>query len=182
MVMQGGVVYEHLSVLNNITFPLRVAGVRGRKALKDKAVQLLDDVELYDNVPDDERDRFLASKASKLSGGERQRVALARALAKNPAVMLLDEAFANLDPVLRAQLFTRFTALIIGQERCAVVVTHDFADLKHVNKVLLLSHGATGLGHCFYDRGEDKRFKVSEQQVGTSDYWRIWHDRIVAAS
>jgi ABC-type sugar transport system ATPase subunit len=182
MVMQGGVVYEHLSVLKNITFPLRVAGVRGRKVLKDAAVQLLDDVDLFDDVDEDERDRFLRSKASKLSGGERQRVALARALAKSPAVLLLDEAFANLDPVLRAELFTRFTALVTGQRRCAVVVTHDLADLKHVNKVLLLSHGATGLAHWFYERRADNRFEVSHQNIDASEYWRTWNERIVAAS
>lgn len=178
MVMQGGVVYDHLSVLRNVTFPMRMAGARDPAALRAEASRLLDTVELFDK--ESERTR-LGDKAGTLSGGERQRLALARALAKKPSVFLLDEAFANLDPVLRADLFNKFTALIHGHPRCAMVVTHDLSDLAQVQRVLLLGPGRDGPGYCSYRRVGDS-LAVEEDRSDGSEYWSIWDRRIIAAS
>jgi ABC-type nitrate/sulfonate/bicarbonate transport system ATPase subunit len=182
MVMQGGVIYEHMSVLQNVTFPMRLAGNRKRNELRHAALALLAEVELFDDLPQAELERRLKEKAHKLSGGERQRVALARALAKNPSVFLLDEAFANLDPVLRAELFDKFARLIVGQQRCAVVVTHDLSDLARVQRILLLGPGPSGPAHWSYSRGRDNAFILDGESAGESDYWKAWHSRIGAAT
>jgi ABC-type nitrate/sulfonate/bicarbonate transport system ATPase subunit len=182
MVMQGGVVYEHLSVLQNITFPLRAAGNRDRRSLREAALKLLDETELFDDLSVEKREARLNAKAGTLSGGERQRVALARAFAKGPSVFLLDEAFANLDPVLRAELFERFTRLIVGQSRCAMVVTHDLSDLGKAQRILLLGHSGDRPGYCSYRRRNDNSLEVEEDRGGESDYWRAWDERIRAAS
>lgn len=177
MVMQGGVVYEHLSVLRNVTFPLRAAGQRNRQQLRDAAIHLTREAGLFDDLYGKKLDRRLSEKAGTLSGGERQRVAIARALAKTPSVFLLDEAFANLDPLLRTDLFDKFARLIRGQPRCAMVVTHDLSDLAHVQRILLLGPGSEGADHCSYRR-EGGRFVVERPSGDRSNYWRAWHSRI----
>lgn len=178
MVMQGGVVYEHLTVLQNLVFPLRAKGERRRDVLRERAEALLTEVDLEPQDIARGVDAFLAGPAHKLSGGERQRVALARVLAKNPKVFLLDEAFANLDPILREQLFRRFAGLITG-DRCGVVVTHDLSDLRYANQVLLLGHqNGSPPGHRYYRRDADGFSLLSSADDG-SDYWEIWHERIV---
>jgi ABC-type nitrate/sulfonate/bicarbonate transport system ATPase subunit len=178
MVMQGGFVYEHMSVLDNVTFPLRAAGVHGKKVIHEKALKLLDDVDLFDDLRGAEQSARLAERASSLSGGERQRVALARALAKDPRVLLLDEAFANLDPVLREELFTRLTELVSGKPRCGVVITHDLGDLKHAEQVLLLRHEDNGRGHRLYQRQPDGTMDITHSRADGSDYWRVWDEKI----
>ncbi|GGN62925.1 hypothetical protein GCM10011349_47060 [Novosphingobium indicum] len=182
MVMQGGVVYEHMSVLENVTFPLRAAGLRDAQKLREEALRLLHEVELFDDLKGKALDQHLTGKARSLSGGERQRLALARALAKNPSVFLLDEAFANLDPVLRGDLFDRFTRLIVGQSRCAMVVTHDLSDLAKVQRVLLLGPGDDGPGYCSYRRESSNVFTIESSCGDGSDYWQTWHHRICAAA
>ncbi|HLL31987.1 MAG TPA: ATP-binding cassette domain-containing protein [Allosphingosinicella sp.] len=179
MVMQGGVVYEHLSVLRNITFPMRMAGVRGAQQLRAAALTLLREVGLFDDLEGDDLDHRLRKKAASLSGGERQRVAIARALAKAPSVFLLDEAFANLDPILREELFDRFAKLIVGQPRCAMVVTHDLSDLRLVQRVLLLGPGKEGADYCYFRR-EGGSFVVERASGDQSDYWQTWQNRIEA--
>jgi ABC-type sugar transport system ATPase subunit len=178
MVMQGGVIYEHLSVYANITYPLKVAKRTKRDELEAEARRLLKAVELFADLDDAGIDRRLASKAGTLSGGERQRLALARTLAKNPRVFMLDEAFANLDPVLRSKLFERFSSLISGEQRCAIVVTHDLSDLASANGILLLGQNQGGPGYRVYERRADGSLVVYRDNSDGSSYWQEWHTQI----
>jgi multiple sugar transport system ATP-binding protein len=115
MVFQSYALYPHMTVFNNIAFPL--------KAQKAPQRELRERVEWAASILGIEH--LLGRKPRQLSGGERQRVALARALVKEPAVMLLDEPLSNLDAKLRAlardelQRFQRKLGIT------TIFVTHD---------------------------------------------------------
>jgi putative spermidine/putrescine transport system ATP-binding protein len=113
---QSPSLFQHMSVLDNVAFPCEVRGV-SRSTACDKAMELLDRVKL----------RSAAARApATLSGGQRHRVALARALAADPAVLLLDEPFASLDPTLRAEVREAVVGLLHrGDGPAVVLVTHD---------------------------------------------------------
>ena len=114
LVFQEHALFPHLSVAKNIAF-----GV-GKGATADARVaEMLEVVGL-----DDFGDRY----PHELSGGERQRVALARALAPEPALMLLDEPFASLDPNLRARVRSDVVSILRSTGTPAVFVTHDQAE------------------------------------------------------
>jgi multiple sugar transport system ATP-binding protein len=115
MVFQNYALYPHLSVYENIAFPLRVRGVE--KSAIDKKVRWAAQIV--------EIERHLARKPRQMSGGERQRTALARSLVREPDVFLLDEPLSNLDAKLR---HTAREELRLFQERVgltSVYVTHD---------------------------------------------------------
>ena len=119
-VPQDAALFPHLTVAENVAFGLG-GGVRAaRRAARGPEVQRLLDLvnmaDLADRLP------------SQLSGGQAQRVALARALAVNPEVVLLDEPFSALDPVLRGDLRAEVRALLATQQVTGILVTHDQAE------------------------------------------------------
>jgi len=74
-----------------------------------------------------------------MSGGERQRLALARALLAAPAVVILDEPTAHLDPVARAALTADLLRVTQGQ--ATLLITHDLAGLEQLDEIIVLDQG-----------------------------------------
>ncbi len=116
IVFQDHALFPHLTVAGNVSFGLDGWAGPRRRARVDDVLEL---VELGD---------LSARYPHELSGGEQQRVALARALAPEPALVLLDEPFSNLDRNLRAQIRTETVAILRSTGTAAVFVTHDQAE------------------------------------------------------
>ncbi|MDZ7910464.1 MAG: ABC transporter ATP-binding protein [Rhodococcus sp. (in: high G+C Gram-positive bacteria)] len=115
MVFQRPMLFPHMSVLDNIGFAYRAAG-ESRKRSRERAREYLDLVHLGD----------IGGRAvSEVSGGQAQRVALARSLAGSPRVLLLDEPFSALDPVLRTEMHDLVRELRSSLDQTVLLVTHD---------------------------------------------------------
>jgi len=84
-------------------------------------------------------DTPVGAHGAAMSGGERQRLALARALLADPAIMILDEPTAHLDPEARAALTADLLALTAG--RATLLITHELAGLDQVDEIIVLDHG-----------------------------------------
>ena len=115
MVFQSYALYPHMSIFDNISFPLR--------ARKEPKMEIKEKVEWAASILGIER--LLQRKPRQLSGGERQRVALARALVKEPAVLLLDEPLSNLDAKLRASARDELQRFQRNLGITTIFVTHD---------------------------------------------------------
>ncbi|HXJ63209.1 MAG TPA: betaine/proline/choline family ABC transporter ATP-binding protein [Actinomycetota bacterium] len=86
---------------------------------------------------------FLARYPAELSGGQRQRVGVARALAADPPVMLMDEPFAAVDPIVRARLQDQFLDIQRRLRKTIVFVTHDIDEaIKMADRIVILNRGA----------------------------------------
>lgn len=132
MVFQSYALYPHMSVAENIGFPLRLAKVD--KAEMDQRVQeaarILELTEQLDRKP------------AQLSGGQRQRVAMGRAIVRQPSVYLLDEPLSNLDAKLRDQTRTEMVDLQARLGVTTVYVTHDQVEAMTMgNRVAVLKDG-----------------------------------------
>ena len=84
-------------------------------------------------------DTQVGAHGAALSGGERQRLALARALLADPAVLILDEPTAHLDPEARSALTADLLAITAG--RATLLITHELEGLEHVDEIIVLDHG-----------------------------------------
>jgi len=115
MVFQSYAVWPHLSVFDNIAFPLRILGVE-RSRMRRKVEEVADLVGLAE---------FLGRPATKLSGGQQQRVALARAIVFEPRAILFDEPLSNLDAKLRERMRREIRSLQRRTGLTAIYVTHD---------------------------------------------------------
>ena len=115
-VIQNAGLFPHRTVLDNIATVPVLEG-QSRRAARAVAAELLDRV----GLPESMGSRYPAQ----LSGGQQQRVGVARALAADPPVMLMDEPFSAVDPVVRAQLQDEFTRLQAELGKTIVFVTHD---------------------------------------------------------
>jgi multiple sugar transport system ATP-binding protein len=118
MVFQSYALYPHMSVEENIGYPLRVRGV----AKPQRAGEVREAAALL------EIDHLLGRRPRQLSGGQRQRVALARAIVRQPAVFLMDEPLSNLDAKLRASMRGELKRLQKRLGTTTLYVTHDQAE------------------------------------------------------
>jgi len=132
MVFQSYGLYPHLSVWNNIAFPLKTQGT-AREEIKRK-------VEWSSRLLGIER--LLQRKPRQLSGGERQRVALARALVREPTVFLLDEPLSNLDAKLRASARSEIKQFQLTVKTATIYVTHDQVEAMGMgDRIAVMDHG-----------------------------------------
>jgi multiple sugar transport system ATP-binding protein len=132
MVFQDYALYPHLTVAQNIGFPLRVRHEAGT----DVVVRVAEAAEQLGIT------HLLRQLPSVLSGGERQRVAMARAIVRRPHAFLLDEPLSNLDAGLRAELRSDVAALGRRIGVTTVYVTHDQAEaMTMADRVAVLRRG-----------------------------------------
>ncbi|MEP6832695.1 MAG: ATP-binding cassette domain-containing protein [Gemmatimonas sp.] len=133
VVFQSNALFEHLSVLDNVTLaPIHALGWSPSKAT-DRANALLASLGVL------ERAHALPRA---LSGGEAQRVAIARALAPDPLLLLMDEPTSALDPARRGALGELLRALA-AQQRGLIIVTHDVDFARAwTDRIVVLSQGA----------------------------------------
>ena len=132
-VIQGGGLFPHLTARNNATL---MAHYLGRPAI-DISRRVAELTELT-HFPPDALDRF----PIQLSGGQRQRVALMRALMLDPEVLILDEPFGALDPIVRYQLQTDLRNIFRALGKTVVMVTHDIGEAGFFgDDIVLLREG-----------------------------------------
>src|SRR5579859_6936680 len=134
MVFQSYAIWPHMTVFDNVAFPL-VHGVRKypKKVVEEKVMRALSLVQL---------DSVATRPAPMLSGGQQQRVALARAIASEPALLLLDEPLSNLDAKLREDMRQEIKTLVRRLGTTTLYVTHDQLEaLSMSDRVALVNEG-----------------------------------------
>ncbi|MEU7931354.1 ABC transporter ATP-binding protein [Micromonospora echinofusca] len=132
MVFQDFALYPHMTVGDNIAFPLKLSGLEPEP--RDERVT---DVASALGIGD-----VLGRKPSQLSGGQRQRVAMGRAIVRRPGVFLMDEPLSNLDSGLRAELRAEISGLTRELGVTTIYVTHDQAEaLTMADRVAIMRKG-----------------------------------------
>jgi osmoprotectant transport system ATP-binding protein len=134
-VIQHAGLFPHRTVVDNVaTVPVLIG--QDRKQARARAMELLESVGLDAS--------FAKRYPAQLSGGQQQRVGVARALAADPPVMLMDEPFSAVDPVVREQLQNEFLRLQQELHKTIVFVTHDIDEaIKLGDKVAVMRVGGT---------------------------------------
>lgn len=133
MVFQKFALFPHKTVLQNAEFGLEVQGIpkEGRTAKARESLELVGLKGWEDSYPD------------QLSGGMQQRVGLARALANDPDVLLMDEAFSALDPLIRKDMQDELVELQDKMKKTIVFITHDLDEALRIgDRIALMKDGA----------------------------------------
>ncbi|WP_099330459.1 glycine betaine/L-proline ABC transporter ATP-binding protein ProV [Erwinia amylovora] len=131
MVFQSFALMPHMTVLNNAAFGMELAGVPVA-ARQEKALDALRQVGL---------DNYAHAYPDELSGGMRQRVGLARALAINPDILLMDEAFSALDPLIRTEMQDELVKLQSRHQRTIVFISHDLDEAMRIGDRIAIMQG-----------------------------------------
>ncbi len=131
MVFQSYALYPHLTVRENIAFPLTLAKV-DRETIRTKVDQAAEVLELTEH---------LERKPANLSGGQRQRVAMGRAIVRSPKAFLMDEPLSNLDAKLRVQMRTQVSRLQRRLGTTTVYVTHDQTEAMTLGDRVVVMRG-----------------------------------------
>jgi osmoprotectant transport system ATP-binding protein len=133
-VIQDAGLFPHWTVERNVGLVPRLEGWPEER-IQARVREMLSLV----GLPPEE---FVKRRPSGLSGGQKQRVGVARALAADPPILLMDEPFAALDPITRADLQKEFRALALRLQKSIVFVTHDVREaLFLATRIALLDHG-----------------------------------------
>lgn len=132
MVFQSFALMPHQTVLQNAAFGLEVSG-RDRGERERRALRALEQVGLAANAN---------SYPNELSGGMKQRVGLARALTVDPEIMLMDEAFSALDPLIRTQMQDELLELQRQERRTIVFISHDLDEAMRIgDRIAIMEQG-----------------------------------------
>ena len=133
MVFQHFALFPHRNVIDNVSYGLRVQRV-GRDERNQAALQALSLVGL---AP------FAEHRPAQLSGGMQQRVGLARALASDPDILLMDEAFSALDPLIRRQMQDELMEIQSRVHKTILFITHDLNEALRIgDRVCIMKDGA----------------------------------------
>ncbi len=132
MVFQNFALMPHRSVLDNVAMPLEIRGMNKNKRM-EIAEKTLAMVEL---------NGWGNKFAHELSGGMQQRVGLARAIAADPEILLMDEPFSALDPLIRRQLQGEFMQLASIMKKTTVFITHDLDEAVRIgDRIAIMRDG-----------------------------------------
>ena len=146
MVFQNYALYPHLTVLENISFPLEIKKVP-KKERFEKAKEIAKLVQV---------DSLLKRYPAELSGGQQQRVAIARALIKNPKILLMDEPLSNLDARLRLEMREEIRRIQLETGVTTIFVTHDQEEAMSISdSIILMKDGLLiqeGLSQDLYNK------------------------------
>ncbi|MWP38546.1 betaine/proline/choline family ABC transporter ATP-binding protein [Rhodobacter sphaeroides] len=132
MVFQSMALMPHRTVRDNVVFSLEVRGrpEEERARVAAQAIEAVDLTGWETKYPDE------------LSGGMQQRVGLARAIAADPTILLMDEPFSALDPLIRKQLQTTFMALSAELHKTTVFITHDLDEAIRIgDRIAIMKDG-----------------------------------------
>jgi len=128
LVFQNYALYPHMTVLENICFPLKIKKVPKAERI-ERAMKFAKMVHI---------DEYLDRKPKELSGGQQQRVAIARALVKNPKLLLLDEPLSNLDAKLRVEMREEIRRIQRESGVTTFFVTHDQEEASSISDYIML--------------------------------------------
>lgn len=145
-VFQNYALYPHMTVLQNVMFPLTVGK---NKKPKDEAEKIAHKYMKLTQI-----EEFADQRPGKLSGGQQQRVAIARALVQEPKILLMDEPLSNLDARLRLKIREEIRSLVKEVGITTLFVTHDQEEALSIgDKIILFNNGVIqqdDLGQNFY--------------------------------
>ncbi len=132
MVFQSYAVWPHMTVFDNVAYPLRIQG-RAKDEIERRVNDVLGDVHLA---------QYAKRYPNQLSGGQQQRVALARALVAEPRLLLLDEPLSNLDAKLRESMRFEIKEIQARLGITVVYVTHDQTEAMAMSdRVIIINQG-----------------------------------------
>ncbi|MCE8006141.1 glycine betaine/L-proline ABC transporter ATP-binding protein [Aestuariivita sp.] len=132
MVFQHMALMPHRSVRENVAYPLEIRGVpkSRRWAVSQHTLNLVNLDGYEDRLP------------RELSGGMQQRVGIARALASDPEILLMDEPFSALDPLIRLQLQDQFKSLVEDLKKTTLFITHDLDEAIRIgHRIAIMKDG-----------------------------------------
>jgi osmoprotectant transport system ATP-binding protein len=153
-VIQQVGLFPHMTIEANVSIVLRLLG-QPRRRRRARAAELLDLV----GLPAGE---FIDRFPSQLSGGQQQRVGVARALAADPEIILMDEPFGAVDPLVRKQLQRELRRIQDAVHKTIVFVTHDLSEAFYLADQIVLMRGGLLVQQ---GRPEDLLFKPAEPFV-----------------